>query len=172
MKHPISTGSEADKPVVDWLVLSIKNMIDDVGVYNHPSELREFGKEQIDISTEYEENIYSKANKDSFALFVNLVYCNPDLPNNQTIRITSLHGKYCKIYKNNSWVIEDYEKVMRRIAKVFFECFKTIDDEKFSEYLIFIYNVTLNRTKERKLFIRHTKQTVLPAIYNLTKRSN
>jgi hypothetical protein len=168
MKCTLTSEIPTETKKVTKIIETIKDTIESVGEPNN-IDRHSFGYENTDIVTKNFDRLV-KANKESFFMFVSLVYCNPELPKNKTIRVTSLQGKYCKIYKDGEWIIEGYDKVMRKLAKVFMEIMNTSKDEKFEDYMTSICNVTLKREKECKKFSKYTRATILPILYNISKK--
>lgn len=151
-------------------ITNIKAAVSDVEINPCYINMNNFGQENTDIIEE-KFKIIEKTHKNSFCVFIKLLFCNPDIPTNHTIKITSMNGLYCRTYKNGEWSLSCYEKTMINLVKRFFETFKGSTDKKMEDYLSFIFNVIKNDQKSIRKFIAYTKKHILPEIYNVSKHN-
>lgn len=151
------------------LLHDIKKIISIVKLNPIYNTLHNYNNEDTSIIEQNFTNL-ENANEDSFLLFVKLLYCNPDYPQNRTIKVTSMQGLFCRIYLNEKWIIECYETVMHNITTKFCDIMKKSDSDVFSDYLLFIYEVNKKKCKKStKIFNTYTKKKILPLLYNQTK---
>jgi len=148
---------------------NIKDAVDDVEINPVYLNLRKFGHENQKPIDDSQSDI-ELSGKNSFLKYIKLLYCNPNYVENQTIKITSMQGIYCRTYRDGRWVLECYDKIMLQLVKHFFDMFKSSDNEKLEEYLVFIYRVVKQEEKDVRAFLRYTKKHILPEIYNISKR--
>lgn len=164
---PIQAMNDQDQTKVDVLITNIQKTVDFEN--DDIDTIHSFGKENFSIVTNHFEEI-EKANKESFAKFIELVYCNSDLEENRTIRVTSTQGIYCKIYKNTKWHLATFDKVMIKLAIRFVHYMKSSQNEKFRDYLSFIQTmITKKEQNDVKKFKKYTKNVILPIFYNISK---
>ena len=94
------------------------------------------------------------------------VYCDPSFPVN--VVVSSLAGRYCKVVTDKKWKTVSFERCMMVMAKLMFLYMKEFDDdssEPFTDFMIFLYNVTIQSKKELRQFYSHTRKDILPLFY-------
>jgi hypothetical protein len=160
--------SEEKKIDSDVFRNNIKDLVDHVEHAEPHNVIHNYGSEVINMTPELYTRI-EKTNVESFKLFIKLFFCNPELPENQTLKMTSQQGTYCRTYKDGQWLLVCYRTVMIKLAKIFLDIFKGSEDDKMEDYMMFIHNVIRKDAAATKKFIAYTKKNVLPELYNCTK---
>jgi hypothetical protein len=167
MADTITTKDPSKEERLHGLLSGIKNIMDDHTFSNHTRLIgyREFGRERVGEYMSELKKIINKKN-DFFLSFIKTVYCDPSYPEN--IKISSLDGRFCKVVVNEQWKIVSFERSMLVIAKLMFMYMKEFDDapEPFTEFMIFLYNITIQSKKETRQFYAYTKKHILPLFYH------
>jgi len=131
--------------------------------------LNQFGKENIEDLKDFRRRIELSC-ENGFDLYVKEIYCNMKFPENRTIKITSMSGIFCKIFKNNDWSLECFDKIIFKLLKNYYNFMKETEDDEFMEYFLTVFQIIVKKDKnEIKKFKTYSKRNILPMLYNATK---
>jgi hypothetical protein len=167
-KIDYSTNENKDK--LDLVFEDIKSAISGVQLNPIYSKLQEFGKEN---NVNIKENLLmiERSGDNALQVYVKTMYCDRKNPENRVIKVTSMNGIFCRVFRDDEWVLECYEKVMIRIAKDFWDLMIESENEQIQDYLLFIYQVVKKRNPQAiRRYITYSKRYILPLLYNETKR--
>lgn len=162
-------SNRKDKKQIQEVVDDIKVAVSNVELSPTYSNMMEYEKENMEHVKEAIPR-FERVRDNAFRLYVKTLYCNSDSPENRVIKVTSMNGIFCKVFRNDNWELECYEDVMIELARNFWELMKESEDEGFQDHLLYIYQVAKKRDpRESRTFITYCKRYILPMLYNSTK---
>lgn len=139
--------------------------------------INNFGHERLDhISPELLTTCFRAINGVGVARLVGEIHCNPEVPDNQNVRIDSIKGKTLMIRKNNEWIIKDANEVVNLLisngCSILYNHYdstpalKKEDREQHSGMLL--QNLCTVSNKHPKYY-HPTKRCILATMKNLKK---
>lgn len=131
-------------------------------------DVNDFGQEDMTIFEEKKNDII-KSKMYMFTNYVREIFCNPNVPRNQNIKVTSMSGIYCKVYRDGKWHLKCFDKIMYMLAKRFYDEYQDCEDKNVVDYSMFLYQVLRYDEKATRKFNTYTKKYILPEFYNITK---
>ena len=108
-------------------------------INNNNLTINNFGSENIDYITE--KVFYKLLNTPSHAIpkLIELKHFDPKHPENHNVKVTNLHDKYAKIYKDKKWLTKNKKEViddMIDYCMADFDDFKEFNIDKFTQKII------------------------------------
>ena len=105
-------------------------------INNNNLTINNFGSENIDYITA--KVFYKLLNTPYNAIpkLIELKHFNPKHPENHNVKITNIHDKYAKIYKDKKWIIQHKTDVLETMIDNGFadlEEFKDLNEEEFTD---------------------------------------
>jgi hypothetical protein len=98
-------------------------------------QINSFGNENFDyINDKVFRNLLSTP-LSAIPKLIELKYFNPYHPENHNIKITNIHDKFAKIYKDNKWLISHKKDIIQDLVDngyADFEEFKDLNEEEFT----------------------------------------
>ena len=104
-------------------------------IKNNKIQINNYGNENIDYITD---KVFMKLLSTPLAAIPRLIelkYFNPKHPENHNIKITNIHDKFAKIYKDNKWLISHKKDIIQELVDngyADFEEFKDLNEEEFT----------------------------------------
>ena len=133
--NEISLIKEENKKLKEELKVS-KNVINSHNtIKNNKIQINNYGKENIDYITD---KVFMKLLSTPLAAIPKLIelkHFNPKHPENHNIKITNIHDKFAKIYKDNKWLISHKKNVIQDLVEngyADFEEFKDLNEEELT----------------------------------------
>ena len=130
-------------------------------INNNNVTINNFGSENIDYITA--KVFYKLLNTPYNAIpkLIELKHFNPKHPENHNVKITNIHDKYAKIYKDKKWIIQHKTDVLETMIDNGFadlEEFKDLNEEEFTDKFMDKYNlvehvIEKGNVKEKVLLI-------------------
>lgn len=130
-------------------------------INNNNVTINNFGSENIDYITA--KVFYKLLNTPYNAIpkLIELKHFNPKHPENHNVKITNIHDKYAKIYKDKKWIIQHKTDVLETMIDNGFadlEEFKNLNEEEFTDKFMDKYNlvehvIEKGNVKEKVLLI-------------------
>jgi len=139
-------------------------------------QFNNFGNENIDY---FNENYLKKlintvssarsiGGEDVLLKLTNEIYLNEQHPENQTIKIDNLNNKFCKVKKNNKWIMADknesLKKIFNRVCEIVSMCIMENKDT-YKETQLETINGYIEKDFEDEIIIETIKKLALD-IYN------
>lgn len=96
-------------------------------------QVNNYGCENIDYITDKVFKKLLNTPLSAIPKLIELKYFNPDHPENHNIKITNIHDKFAKIYKDNKWLISHKKDVIQELVDngyADFEEFKDLNEEE------------------------------------------
>lgn len=137
---------------------------------NSQITINNFGYENLDYISE---SVYKKLLNIPTTAITKLIeykYFHPEHPENHNIKITNVHDKYAKIYKDNKWLLNHKKDLIEELVDngyADFEEFKDLNEEELSAKVIEKYSLLEKKYKNKKNLI--FKNTELSIINNSNK---
>ena len=105
-------------------------------INNNNVTINNFGSENIDYITS--KVFYKLLNTPYNAIpkLIELKYFHPKHPENHNVKITNIHDKYAKIYKDKKWLLQHKTDVLENMIDngfADFEEFKDLNEEEFTD---------------------------------------
>ena len=99
-------------------------------------QVNNYGCENIDYITDKVFKKLLNTPLSAIPKLIELKYFNPEHPENHNIKITNIHDKFAKIYKDNKWLISHKKDVIADLVDngyADFEEFKDLNEEEVKE---------------------------------------
>ena len=118
-------------------------------------QVNNYGSENIDyISEKVFKNLLNTP-LSAIPKLIELKYFNPEHPENHNVKITNIHDKFAKIYKDNKWLISHKKDVIAELVDngyADFEEFKDLNEEQVTEKIKEKYS------KMEKFYLNNTDE--------------
>jgi hypothetical protein len=106
----------------------------------------------------------------AFKEYITLLYCNPDFPENQCLKITSITSQFCNVYRNNRWELDTFFPICLLLLKQL--CGYLQDNNfmanKYNEDIQELYlDIKAENTKSIKQFTKYIERHIKPLLYNI-----
>ena len=98
-------------------------------------QINSFGNENFDYINEKVFVKLLSTPLSAIPKLIELKYFNPKHPENHNIKITNIHDKFAKIYKDNKWLISHKKDIIQELVDngyADFEEFKDLNEEEFT----------------------------------------
>ena len=135
---------------------------------NNNIQILNFGKEDIDYISEKKIKKLLLSPATAIPNLLKQIHFHPKHPENHNVKLTNLHDKYAKIFKNKSWETinkEDLLFILVVVGKFIYEDMK--DEKKLDEYLLRKYD-QLEKLHDKKL--NKIYDTVKIMLFDETKK--
>ena len=123
--------------------------------------INNFGEEQIKYISDKTFKKLLSTPISAIPKLIELKHFNPKHPENHNIKITNIHDKYAKIYKDKKWLTQHKKDVIQELVDngfADFEEFKDLNDEQITikirekyKKMEQNYNNNLEKVKEKSL---------------------
>ena len=139
-------------------VNNIKNVNNEITINN-------YGYENLDYLTN---NIFLRLLKmpsNAITKLIEYKYFHPDHPENHNIKITNIHNKYAKIYKNNKWLLNHKKDLIEELVDngyADFEEFRDLNEYEISNKVLEKYKLMESKyNKNKDKIIENTELSII-----------
>ena len=137
--NEITLIKEENKKLKEELIVSkfeTKNIINSNNtIKNNNIQINNYGNEKIDYITDKVFMKLLSTPLSAIPKLIELKHFNPKHPENHNIKITNIHDKFAKIYKDNKWLISHKKDVILDLVEngyADFEEFKDLNEEELT----------------------------------------
>ena len=105
-------------------------------VKNNKIEINNYGSENIDYITEKVFKRLLNTPLSAIPKLIELKHFHPEHPENHNIKITNIHDKFAKIYKDKKWLVKHKKDVIQELVEngyADFEEFKDLNEDQLAE---------------------------------------
>lgn len=118
-------------------------------------QVNNYGCENLDYITDKVFKKLLNTPLSAIPKLIELKYFHPDHPENHNIKITNVHDKFAKIYKDNKWLISHKKDVIQELVDngyADFEEFKDLNEEEVA------YKIKEKYKKMEKYYIKNVEE--------------
>ena len=118
-------------------------------------QVNNYGCENIDYITDKVFKKLLNTPLSAIPKLIELKYFNPDHPENHNVKITNIHDKFAKIYKDNKWLISHKKDVIQELVDnghADFEEFKDLNEEEVA------YKIKEKYKKMEKNYVQNVEE--------------
>jgi polyhydroxyalkanoate synthesis regulator phasin len=125
--------------------------------------INNFGEEKIEYITDKAFKKLLSTPISAIPKLIELKHFNPDHPENHNVKITNIHDKYAKIYKDKKWLTQHKKDVIQELVDngfADFEEFRDLNDDQITQKIREKYkkmeenyNNNLEKLQERSLLV-------------------
>ena len=116
-------------------MINSNNTIKNNTIKNNNIQINNYGSENIDYITDKVFMKLLSTPLSAIPKLIELKHFNPKHPENHNIKITNIHDKFAKIYKDNKWLISHKKDVILDLVEngyADFEEFKDLNEEEIT----------------------------------------